>query len=342
MTSSTSGTSHDPAHLDHDRPRRLRWVVAGLGLTSVVPLLAWVCGLGPFHVWFLAVAAPGQVALAGIGVFVRSGRRRPEVRTALVLGVVAGLVGTIGYDLFRVPFVFGGGYRLLSPIESYGVLALDAETSSGWTAVAGWAYHFANGIGFGIAYMAVAARRHWGWGVLWAMVLESGSVFTPFASSYNLWGHPDAIVIAYAAHVPYGLALGLIGMRADRWLGHLRELGRHTIPAVLTVGAALLLVWIGPFTEPSRVEEGRAVAPGPSGVILDEGLSPHWLRTTADGCVTLRNGDDRGYTIDAAVGDPTIVAGATIEVCFEGSGVKRLRTSGEPFDGGFVILDEER
>ena len=74
-------------------------------------------------------------------------------------------MGTIGYDLFRLPFV-ASGLRVLAPIDSYGVLLLDAHTSSPLSGFAGWVYHFSNGIGFGIAYAAVAlGRRRWYWAV---------------------------------------------------------------------------------------------------------------------------------------------------------------------------------
>ena len=37
------------------------------------------------------------------------------------------------------------------------------------------------GIGFGIAYAMLAPRRHWRWGVAWALLLETATVVTPFA-----------------------------------------------------------------------------------------------------------------------------------------------------------------
>lgn len=320
------------------RERLVLWIVAVLGMTSVVPLLVWVYDIAAFHTTFRAVAIPGACLLVAFGVVVRGGRRWPHVRSTLRLGVVAGLIGTVGYDVFRVPFVVLTRFGLLRPIESYGVLALDASESSAVTAFVGWAYHFSNGIGFAIAYMALARGRHWAWGLAWAMVLESGSVFTPFAQDYNLWDNPTAIVIAYGAHVPYGLALGIIGQRRETWERYLSDAGRHVVPGSLVVGVAVLGLWLRPGIDSPDVDRGRAVADGPSAVVSDERFSPVWMRT--DACVTVRNDDDVPYTFDDAVGAPAIGPGESGELCFDASRVHRVNPTGEPHDGGFVIVDE--
>ena len=259
----------------------------------------------------------------------------PLVIGLIVLGTVAGIIGTLGYDLFRVPLVFGSGRMLLSPIESYGVLALDATTSSGWTDFAGWGYHFSNGIGFGIVYAALARGRNRWWGVAWAMALETGTILTPFGSAYNLWWKWDVIAIAYAAHVPFGLAIGIVVERSDRWLGHLKEISARTTTYALVLVAAGLLVWLRPLGDRPAEDLGRGVAPGPSAVVIDDGFSPVWLRVAPGGCVTILNTDDVSYAVDGV----PIAAGASGSVCFEDEGVHRVHTSGEPFDGGFVIVD---
>ena len=126
---------------------RARGAVGALGLCSVVPLLAWVYGLGSFAAWFWRLARPRGCVLGAIAWRVtrsRSGTNAPAgLQAVLVTGTVGGLVGTIGYDLFRVPFV-ASGLRVLAPIDSYGVLLLDARTSSPLSGFAGWVYHFSN------------------------------------------------------------------------------------------------------------------------------------------------------------------------------------------------------
>lgn len=311
------------------------FLCAALGMTSVASLLAWVFGLGRFSTWFWAVSVPGMAALVVIGLVAGRIDGWEQVRSVLVLGTIAGLIGTAGYDLFRVPFVFGAGRLLLSPIESYGVLALDATTSSGWTDVTGWAYHFSNGIGFGIVYAALARGRSRWWGVVWAMVLETGTILTPFGSAYNLWWKWDVIAIAYAAHVPFGLAIGIVMERSDKWLGYLKEVSARTTMYALLLVAAGLLIWLRPLGDRPAEDLGRRVAPGPSAVVIDDRFAPVWLRVAPGGCVTLLNTDDASYGIEGVRVEPG-TAGA---VCFGEEGVHRVHTSGEPFDGGFVIVD---
>ena len=320
----------------------LRALVFLLGGTSVASLLAWVFGLGAFHAWFWAVSVPGQVALLAIGVWVARREDLAELRALLVAGLVGGILGTIGYDLFRVPFVLAG-LRVLAPIDSYGVLALDAAASSTLTGFTGWSYHFANGIGFGLSYAVIAGRgRHWGWGIGWAMVLETATIVTPFATTYALRGGGGIkwvpITIAYAAHVPYGYALGKAVQRADRVADGVRTVGRWTVPATLLVLFGGLAVWLAPWSSARPDELGTVT--GPAAVVLDGEFEPEWLRVEVGGCVTLVNLDDATYQLNHGL-PATLPADATTEVCFDEPGVHRVRTSDEPYAGGFVIVDEQ-
>lgn len=319
------------------RERLLRAILAVSGVAPVWALLAWTAGLGPFHVWFLATGAPAVVALVVLGILARADRW-PETRACLTAGVVGGLLGTIGYDLFRVPFSLLG-YRLFAPIDSYGILLLDQPDSSGWTAIVGWSFHFLNGIGFAIAYLAVARRRHPAWALLWAMLLETATVATAFADVYGLRGQPDVIAIAYAAHVPYGLALGWIARRSDNLVAGLRETGRGVVAWLLALLAAVLVLWFKPWSEPAADAAGRAVADGPSAVVRDGRFHPSWLRIAPGGCLTLRNEDTEEYEVTGL--DASLVRGAPVRLCPSETGVRRLQLSGIPYSGGFVIVDQE-
>lgn len=312
--------------------RGLRAFLALMGLLPVAALLAWVFGLGPFHVWFWAVSFPAMLLLGTSGWWlVRSGRH-PRLGAALVAGVLGGVAGTIGYDLFRIPFV-AAGMRLFAPIDSYGVLLLGADSSSPWTGLAGWAYHFSNGLGFGVAYAMVALGRRWWWGVVWGMVLETATVVTPFSEAYGLAGRWGIIAIAYAAHVAYGAPLGRIVERAGSWEGARSSPVRAWW--VLAALAAGLLIWHRPVITPPEVARGMEVAPGASAVISDSRFQPEWLRVAPGGCAVIRNLDDRSFEI---VEGTEAMPGEDARVCFEGSGVKRV-SLGEPYSGGFVIID---
>ncbi|MBK9180762.1 MAG: hypothetical protein IPM45_14580 [Acidimicrobiales bacterium] len=332
-------TVRSPAGYEH----RSEWVLAAvcalLGSLSVSSLLAWTAGLGSFSWWFRLVSVPSVVALGVIAVVVH--RRGPvRLRNALVAGAVGGLIGTALYDLVRQPFLVMG-LRLMVPIDSYGVLALDAVGSSPWSGIAGWGYHVANGVGFGVTYAVLMRGRHWAWGVLWGLILEAAAVVTPFSAAYGLRWKWDLILIAFGAHVPYGAAVGLAAQHADRFTALLDRRWWTRAPVLLGATALVIVVWQRPFAPSAAVDAGIAVAPGPSVVIRSGTFVPELARIPPGGCVTVRNDDDEAHLISRAVGGPELAAGQTASVCFEGhEGMVRVKLDdGEPYSGGFVILD---
>ncbi len=323
-------------------PFLLRLALFGAACGSVIPLLAWVYDLGSFAGWSVLVGGPLVALTVGSAAFMTRTGRWPETRQAMTAGALGGLVGTAGYDLFRIPFVYGLGFGLLAPIDSYGVLLLDAGSSSAWTGLAGWAYHTANGVGFGVAYAVLARGRHWGYGVAWAMVLESAVVLSPFAASYGLRGEHGvqwlSIAIAYAAHVPYGLAIGRAAQHTERVVEATSVVRRPV--AVVLVGVALALVgWQQPFAPDDRVRRGEEVAAGPSAVVVDGRFYPQWLRIPVEGCVVLRNTDPVEHRVGASA--RPLPASSTDRWCFPDAGVRRLKVDGRPFSGGYVIIDDQ-
>ena len=329
-----------------EAPPQLRLPLAVAACGSVIPLLAWVSGLGAFHLWSLAVALPLVAATIAFGLMVAR-PRWPATFDAMVAGALGGLLGSIGYDVFRVPFVYGLGRQLLAPIDSYGVLLLGAEHSSSLTGFLGWTYHFTNGIGFGVAYALVARNRSIGWAVLWAMVLETATVVSDFAPTYGLQTDDGfnvvPIVIAYAAHVPYGLAVGWAVRDVDRVVGQAREVTRRPVliaVAVLVVGLAL---WHRPLFPNDAVSRGNAVADGPSAIVEDGRLEPTWLRVPRGACATVKNGQ-RDRVELGAHGDviATLERGASTELCGDDHRhVQRVQVDGMPFSGGWIIVDPD-
>ncbi len=297
---------------------------------SIAALLADLHGIAAMHLVFLAVTVPSMVALAVLG----WARRVPgELRDIITVGALGGLVGTIGYDLARVPFAVAG-QRVFAPIDSYGLLIADASASSGWTSTLGWLFHFSNGVTFGIAYAAIAARRHWGWGVLWGLLLETVAVAGPFADRYQISGNEYAIGIAYLGHVFYGAPLGRIVQRMDR----LKEATRGPTP-VLLAGLVLGVVgWQQPWlTQEPAEEAARLSTPGtPATVVEDDRFDPEWLRIDRDQCVLVVNRSDNDY--ETPFGD--VPAQAQTQLCFERPGVFRVRFGSRPYSGGFVYVED--
>ena len=320
------------------------WAVVGcaaLGLCPVGALVAWAYRLGSFQAWFWGLSFPSGLALLAIGLW--AGRRsrpwHPWLGRFFAHGVVGGVLGACAYDLIRVPFLFLGD-RLLSPIDSYGVLLLNASTSSPLTSFAGWWYHFADGIGFGIAYAVVMRGRNWRWGLAWGMTLETISLVTPLGGYYGLRGAVP-IVGAYIGHLAYGSVLGKVVELAGAPGAHQDRVPvSPRTPAVLLVAlVAYLLIWLRPWTTPSLQAAAPALGPAPAALIVGGRFYPQWLRVPDGGCVTLRNTDRTPHVIGGVTGRLSVVASSTVRTCFRGPRVHRVKLDGRAWSGGFVIVD---
>lgn len=336
-------TGAAPSSVDLPPPLLSRLAVALLGVSSVLSLLAWVYEVAPFQTFFVAVSLPLTATLVAVGVMAA---RRPAMgwwREAMVAGALGGFLGTLGYDLFRLPFMVAG-FQVFAPIDSYGVLLLDADSSSAWTGLAGWSYHFLNGISFGVTYAVVAKGRHWAFGIAWALVLETATIITPFADSYALRGQWVPISIAYAAHVPYGAAIGLTVQRAQNVSREAVAVARAPVVVMVVALAIALTVWLRPWREDTYVTAGTEVAPGASALISRREFVPRWLRVSRGECAIVRNDSETTYGF--STGSSEIVRpGETAELCVDDGIVHRVRLTVDGrqvgHSGGFLITDSK-
>jgi len=319
-----------------ERGRRrwpLRVAVFVLSGGSIAALLADVYGIAPMHRVFWLASVPSMALLA---VLAATPRFDAELRARIRVGAVAGVLGTVGYDVARIPFALVG-QRVFAPIESYGVLIADASASSGLTTTLGWLYHLSNGVTFGVAYAALMARRWWPWGIAWGLLLESVAVLSPFAARYGLAGQVVPIAIAYGAHVFYGYPVGRVAQDLDRAEAQLRQWGRHSV-AVILVGAVVLLVgwqrpWSGSPVEREAARMGTSATPVT--IVLRDRFEPEWLRIRAGGCVVVDNRSASRFQTPQGVVEP----GARATLCFDRPGAHRVRLGPRPYSGGFVYVE---
>jgi hypothetical protein len=321
-------------------PLPVRIALAVAACSSVFPLLAWVAGVAAFQTVALLVALPMLLALLGATAWMDRTGRWPGTRAAILAGAIGGALGTLAYDLVRVPFVYLLGLQLLAPIDSYGVLLAGASTSSGLTAFAGWMYHATNGIGFGIAYAVIASRRGWAWGVAWGLFLESVAVFSPFAARYGLVADGTIawlpIALAYGAHLPYGVIVGVFGQRSIEVAAAARTWVRAPVLVAIAAIAVVVAVFTRPLVPDADWDRGTAVADGPSAIILGGSLVPEWLRVPVGGCAMVENGDATATRLSTG---ETIEPGASATVCGKRPGTARVRVNDVPFAGGWLLVD---
>lgn len=171
---------------------------------------------------------PAFLALCAIAVLDRL-RGAGHVWRAVRIGLTAGLLAAVAYDMFRLPFVFAKEWgidsivppmQLFKVFPRFGAMVLgqpvEQSTYSLATQVVGWLYHFSNGATFGVMYLALigdAERRHWAWAVLFAVGLELGMLLTPYTQVFNIPLTARFVIVTVAAHGIFGLGLGWVTRR---------------------------------------------------------------------------------------------------------------------------------
>ena len=166
--------------------------------------------------WTLSfVSLPALVAVIAIAVWARRVAREPFFNR-LVVGLVAGIIATLAYDAVRwaiqetAPLDYDG----FRSINIFGSLILSRPESAVSARVAGWTYHFWNGVSFGVMYALVAGPARWYWGLAWGMSLELMMIsIYPVAFAIQR-SDPAFLAISMTGHAAYGAVLGLL---CERW-----------------------------------------------------------------------------------------------------------------------------
>ncbi len=189
--------------------------------------LSFACLLGHFYgFWSMKVFAPCVLIPATALLVVLAWKGDAQTRFIIVQGALAGLFAAVLYDLFRVPFVLAGK-PLFGVFPQFGQLLLYGHLVKGDKSLpvqlAGWAYHFQNGMALGIMGAAMIPptatpkARFWAC-VLWATGVEVFLLVSPYYHYLGLeMPMRQFVPITLAAHLVFGAALGLYFGR--RWLG---------------------------------------------------------------------------------------------------------------------------
>jgi hypothetical protein len=241
-------------HAAHPRlPAILQWTAPGrmlvfvLAATSIWCLLAEMYNLCDMRTFFYSILLPSTVLLYGIA-FLDHIRGDGRLWRAVILGTLAGLFGSIAYDIFRLPFVYSDAWGmgrigipqmpLFKVFPRFGALILGQPLEQPSYSLAahliGWAYHFSNGATFGVMFAAMyvgardatvgeflrnshpasrrdAATKAWkpiAWATLMAVGIELCLLASPYASFFGIHLTPRFIVVTMIAHIIFGLGLG--------------------------------------------------------------------------------------------------------------------------------------
>ena len=213
-----------------------RAIAFALAATSIWSLLVEFYGLMSMRTFALWVCCPAMIALVIWAMVDRGG-----IRGIIWIGAVAGLLAACAYDVFRLPFVFAREWHIDSVVPAlplfrvfpefgahilgnHGIRFVGTllnrpmsflEHARGYSMAehfVGWAYHFSNGITFGIMYLALigdAVKRSWLWAVAFAVGLEIALLVTPYASFFGIARTPTFVAVTLSAHGVFGVVMGL-------------------------------------------------------------------------------------------------------------------------------------
>ena len=200
-----------------------RVMVFALASTSIACLLSEFYHLCPMREFVLFIFLPALAGLAAMSL-VDLLRGNGALVRAVWIGLLAGLLGAISYDLFRLPFVYAKTWGLDSIVPAlnlfkvfpaFGAMILgEAAQQNDYTLAAqltGWAYHFSNGMSFGVMFAAMlgdTTKARWGWGVVMAVVIELGMLLTPYPGVFGIAVTGTFVCVTLAAHVIFGAVMG--------------------------------------------------------------------------------------------------------------------------------------
>ncbi|MGC8530084.1 MAG: hypothetical protein ACP5OP_07815 [Leptospirillia bacterium] len=135
-------------------------------------------------------------------------------------GAAAGLLATGGLEVVRgVSFHFGGMPGNLPQLLGVLLTGRIMEGPDLMTDLAGWGYHFWNGLCFGIIYTLVLGRKKAWIGVLYGVVIGLIFLASPAVSGLGIGfmgvDMPSMPVTVVLAHLVFGSILGIL---SRRWL----------------------------------------------------------------------------------------------------------------------------
>lgn len=177
------------------------------GAALVVYILSGISLLFAFGVALFLVISVGAVVWrkASLG-------QRAYIGRAVKVGIAAGVLATVAYDLSRFALIKITGIEFW-PFDIFGIFgeALFGSSAHGlWVPTAGFLYHLTNGVGFAIAYtIFLGPRAHIFTGIVWALMLEA-LMLTFYPGWLDIRAINEFLQVSIVGHLIYGIVLGYI------------------------------------------------------------------------------------------------------------------------------------
>ena len=199
-----------------NRERILRWTGAVCASLSLAALVCHVFGWMPMPFFLEFFGVPAFLALFALAAYARRVRADLYIN-GLFIGLAGGAAATVVYDGVRMLIHH---YRLFDyngfvPILMFGSWITGKPVASHAAAVAGWIYHYWNGLAFGVMYALCLGRRHWLFGVAYGILMECCMLgLFPFFLKVN--NKFDFVAVSMIGHIFYGGVLGAVVQRFGR------------------------------------------------------------------------------------------------------------------------------
>ena len=162
----------------------------------------------------LALALVFSAGLLGLAVTIGWSRAKPAAR-ALVrrragVGILSGLLATVAYDLSKYGLSQWdpSPYNPFEALRIFGVLLVTSAAPPSLIYVAGAAFHFLNGMSFGVAYSFLFGDKGILAGIVWGLFLELFQLAL-YPGWLDIRFYQEFAVISAFSHVIYGACLGI-------------------------------------------------------------------------------------------------------------------------------------
>ena len=170
--------------------------------TSGAAIIAHVFGPVPMSFTVPFVVLPATAILVSAVLLRRRLYPRFHAFTRVIMvGAKWGFLATLAYDVIRpvLKMILRFSFNPYRAIPIFGQLMTGLPATDPTAIVAGWIYHFWNGISFGVMFAFVRPQGGMAAGVVWAMVLQA----------LMMWVYPQFLQVRLAD--PGFLMSGLIG-----------------------------------------------------------------------------------------------------------------------------------
>lgn len=324
------------------------WVAS---FASIAILLLHLSGWLPMNQGAMFVFAPACLAMAIVLV---SAKKQDDqlLLQQLRVGLIGGLWGTVGYDLFRVPFHLLG-LNPFAPIYAYGMWFCGQPDSSVLTDSVGYIYHLSNGITFGWIYSLLMFKRNWAWAVGWALLLETLAVVTVFGLVFSLRNYSGVVILAYVAHLFYGVPLGVACQYPEQTDAyHLKAIHMPTWLQPASWCLLALLVGMGIWFTNATLPIFDRASPAANEIrITKSQLVPGWSNIEANSVVTIKNDAANAHTVlirppgtvdDAEIIKMKIEPATQMEYSFQETGIYQIGIENSPIRSVFVAAHEDK